>query len=174
MLGFVFDLVVRMIAGAIEKTATPPRPTTPRPEPARQIAVAEAYRRWAATHRLVLDAGDRCYRGALGRHAVRVAAGLDGSAPIGVEAEVSVPHGQSTTALLEASTSATTPTEEALVALFQEPRLANELRSIALLRGGVRLRFRALTAPAVVERALSGAVEVLEVLGRAPRDAPYR
>ncbi|MBX3219681.1 MAG: hypothetical protein KF795_04110 [Labilithrix sp.] len=176
MLGrLVFDLAVKMIFGAIEKAASPP-PASParRPDPTRVTATGDAYRRWARTHLLELDAAGRCYRGNIGRHAVRVAPGLEGSAPIGVEAEVIVQHGQSTTVLLAASTAATTPVEQALATLWRDPGLGDALRSIAILPDGVRLRFRPLTAPKIVERGVTGAVEELEALGRAEGAAPYR
>jgi hypothetical protein len=158
MLGIdLVELAIRLIAGGVRKMAVPTR-VVARPNPVRVVATKTAYSTWAREKGLENDDTIRGYRGRLERHDVVVRPGLDGSAPIGVEIEVTIDHEQKTSTLLSSKDAGTTTLEKGLAALLDE---ALELRSVALFPGGVRLRFVALTPPESVEHAVRATVTAI-------------
>ena len=177
MLGILVDLAAMAIELATRKVVRSPWPPVPaihRRDAMRVEAADLAYRRWAEWHRLTFDDGIRGYRGMLARHRVIVLPGLDGSSPIGVEVEVAIEHGEGMSALLRGPEDATTDIEKSLCKLLSDPALSPELRSVALLGRGVRMRFAAMTAPRFVERGVVEAITVVASLRREAGGAPYR
>jgi hypothetical protein len=180
MLHFVFDFALGILGRALGKMTEPaPLPRPPRPDPMRVEATATAYRTWAAERRFVRDDAERAYRGTLCRRDVLVAPGLDGGAPVSVEAKIAMSvaaddGGARTALLLRPSDEGSTAIEKALCALFHDPDFSAALRSIALAPNIVRLRFAPLTAPRLVERAVAGAIEAIESCQSGGYGAPYR
>lgn len=142
--------------------------------PSRVLAMQAAYRTWAERCGLEADGLERTYRGRLGRHEAVVAPGLDGSTASSVEAATTIEHGQTTAVLLKAASDGATEVEQALASLFADDTLGRSLRSIAVTGEGVRIRFRALTSPELVERAVLAAVEAVEHARPRPTGDPYR
>ncbi len=146
-------------------------------ENAAQRLVRE-FERWSAKHAMARDDESRGYRGKIAGREVLVRPGLDGSAPIGAEAEVRIEHDE-TAVFLVTSTRRSDPRAksdvgEALVPLFDDPGLS-ELRSVAIIREGVRLRFAPLTDPETIHAAIDAAITAVEQRLRARiRDDPYR
>ncbi len=177
LLDLVFDAALRMVAalvgGRVEKAFREP-PVAP-PDPRRLHAARGAYQRWAERRGLRRDDGERGFRGMLGRHSVVVRPGLDGSAPIGVEVEIAIAHGASRQVLLTPSNRGEGPLESALATCFDDHELESALRSIAVTSSGLRLRFAALSLPAVVELGVTRAIEAIaESATKSMGAGPYR
>lgn len=141
-------------------------------------ALVASYRRWAKEKELAHDEDARGYRGTIAGRAVLVRPGLDGSAPIGTEAEITIEHDETATFLVTSKRredpSAKSDIGECLVLLFDEPALET-LRSIAVIPTGVRLRFSPLTDPDTVQAAIDRAVAAVEERLRTRlRGDPYR
>ncbi|MBX3230202.1 MAG: hypothetical protein KIT84_24780 [Labilithrix sp.] len=144
----------------------------------RARAASRDYARWAKRLELVHAPAERGYRGRVAGRAVVVRAGLDGSAPIGAEAEIAIDHDEPATFLVtpqqRSDARAKSDLADAVAPLFDEPAL-DALRSLAIVRGGVRLRFAPLTDPEVVQAAIDRVVVAIEDRLRARlRGDPYR
>lgn len=140
--------------------------------------LTQAYERWAKETQLIRAAEARGYRGRIAGRPVLVRPGLDGSAPIGTEAEITIEHDETATYLVTAdrrtAEGAKSDVGDTLVPLFDERPLA-PLRSIAVMPGGVRLRFSPLTAPETVHTAIDAAIAAIEERLRTRlRDNAYR
>ena len=127
----------------------------------------------------MLDDATHTYRGTRGRCTVRITPGLEGSSPVGIQAELDVEarHGEDASApvLLRPSDVGATAIEKELVMLFREAAHEDSLLSIALAPSLIRLRFRALTSPDIVERTVASTIETIESLKRARAvTPPYR
>lgn len=133
-----------------------------------------AYAKWAKRHGLERDEPGRCYRGRLASHQTVTRPGLDESTPSGVEIEAEIDHDQRSPVLLSAASDGATELEKALCELFADAAFARDLRSVAVTRRGVRMRFRPLTPPETVEIGLFAAISAVQHSRARARPAPYR
>lgn len=170
VLGFAARLLVRALSGS----ETPLRPPQPRPDPLQVEATEAAYRAWAERHELERDAAAGTFRGRLAGREVIVRTGLAESTPGAVELEMRIDHRESALTLLLPETVPTTALEIALSGLFDEASLMTDLRSVAVTRGGLRLRLRALTRPPTIELALRAAAEAVHHASAEVGLSPYR
>lgn len=160
------------------KRRGPVVPNAPKPvsRPQEEARLRRAYEEWASQNGFrALEHG---YRGRLGGREVVVRPGLDGSSPIGVEAEITIEHDEPAIFLFtpkrREDPQAKSDVGEALVPLFDDPALG-AMRSIAVIKEGVRLGFTPLTEPGLVQSAIDASIRALEERLRArPRENAYR
>ena len=150
-----------------------PRPV---PQPEKEERVKRAFRAWAQQNAFEHD--ERGYRGRILGRDVAVRHGLDGSSAVGAEAEITIEHDESAVFLFtpkrRSDPAAKSDVGEALVPLFDDPALG-ALRSIAVIKGGVRLGFNPLTEPDAIQAAVDGAIRAVEERLRARlRENAYR
>jgi len=172
MLEHLIEFAIRLGTSVLRKNERVP--TVLPPNPSRVRAMQGAYRTWAERHGLQVDGLARTYRGRLDRHDIVVAPGLDGSTASSVEVATTIEHGQSTAILLKAATEGATDLEKSLTPLFADPTFGRSLRSIAVHGEGLRIRFRALTSPELVEGCVLAAVEAVEHARPRTGGDPYR
>jgi hypothetical protein len=136
-------------------------------------ARGQEYAAWAQTNGFPLDGEARGYRARWRGRDVLVKPGLDGSAPIGVEAEFDVEHREDTVYLLSPKhPDAETELGKALAALLDGAE-ESALRSLSVTAEGLRFRFAPLTGPDTVQTVVEGAITIIaDHVGR--KGAPFR
>lgn len=133
-----------------------------------------AYERWAKAR--LFEADDRGYRAMVGGKLIRIRTGLEGSAPIAVEIEVSVEHDAPTALVMPGHIADDAPLAIRRVAqaLFDHPEYVLPIRSIAFAPGLIRIRMPPLTAPEGITRVLEVFEEPNPSAKPRPASTPYR
>jgi hypothetical protein len=180
MLGAILGGVLTAMFGGRRRRVRNVVPNAPKPvpRPAEQARTQRQFDAWARRAGLAHDDDARGYRGRMAGHEVLVRPGLDGSSAIGVEVEITIEHDEPAMFLFtpkrRTDPDAKSDVGEALVPLFDDATLA-ALRSIAVIKEGVRLGFQPLTGPDDVQLAIDASIRAVEERLRArPRENAYR
>ena len=179
MLGAILGgVLTAMFGGSRRRGPVVPGAKKPLPQAREMAETQREFEAWSKRVGFRHDDDARGYRGRLAGRDVLVRPGCDGSSPIGVEAEVTIEHDETAVFLFtpkrREDPEAKSDVGEALVPLFDDPTLG-AMRSMAIIKGGVRLGFRPLTSPGEVQLAVDAAIRAVEERLRArPRDNAYR
>lgn len=167
-----------MFGGRRRRGPVVPGAKKPLPRSREMADTQREYNAWSRRVGFRHDDEARGFRGRLAGRDILVRPGCDGSSPIGVEAEVTIEHDEPAVFLFtpkrREDPEAKSDVGEALVPLFDEPTLG-AMRSIAIIKEGVRLGFQPLTGPDDVQLAIDAAIRAVEERLRArPRENAYR
>lgn len=131
-------------------------------------------RAWVARRGLAPDRSARGYRGSYRGLGLLVRPGIEGSAPISVEVELTIASWSHTDVqLITLRAPGRGELAEKLFDVIADDALRSDLKSIAILATGLRLRLSALVDIDILELALDRVVDVVEA-SRATQGGPYR
>lgn len=164
ILSELFDAAVDGAYRFIVRPALVPRGvrSSRQPSALQERSLRADYRAWAKRLGMTAIDESRRYRGRLARYPVTVNVGIDVGSAVGIDLAMEIPH-PIEPGTLAADSEGRTVIEKGLVALCRAPARAAHLRSIAVLREGLRFRFAPLTLPDVVESCALDAAAVIEL-----------
>lgn len=170
VIGLVVGAVTELLPRSVARGAPAEANAERTPSALEILGFTQAFERWTESRKMrILPSG--VAEGSLAGVPVRIRPGLGGSRPSGVELEMTLAHDDARVRLLTRDAGDTTPLGRALATAFTDPRLEN-LRSIAVVPGGLRARLLRLSPPEDLDVVVEVCAEAVRSV-HAPT-APYR